>query len=59
MVVGRLGNLVVDREERVEGRHRVLQDIGDLASANFPHLTGPLGNQVLTLKLDAAPHDSG
>ena len=40
MVVGRLGDLLADREQRVQRRHRVLQDHGDRAAADRAHLRG-------------------
>src|SRR5712691_3196253 len=59
MVVRRLGHLVVDGEERVERRHRILEDGRDPPPADPAHLGLALLYQILALELDAAAHDTG
>ncbi len=52
-----LRHLAVDREERVQRRHRILQDDGDLAAADSPQLTLALARQIVALEEDAAADD--
>ena len=40
-------NLLADRQKRVEGRHRVLKDHGDLAAANLRQLPHAHPQQIL------------
>ena len=46
----RLGDLLADREHRVERAHRVLEHAGDLASAQRLQLGEARGEQVATLE---------
>ena len=59
MIVGRLGDLVADGEQRVQRRHGVLQDGGDPTPADRNHLLRALRQQILPFELDAASHDAG
>src|SRR5438093_1577296 len=54
-----LRHLAEDREERVQRRHRVLQDDGDPAAADPPELTLALAREILALEDDRAAHDAG
>src|SRR5215469_6998866 len=56
MVIGRFGDLRVDAEERVQRRHWVLQDHGDLAAPDAAHLARPLCRELLPGEFDAAPN---
>ena len=49
-----LGHLVGDGEHRIEGRHRVLEDHGDLAAAQFAPLTIRKAEQILSVVADLA-----
>jgi len=51
-----LGHEALDREDRVEARHRVLEDHRDLLAADLAHLALVEGEQVAALELDAAAH---
>src|SRR5215510_11209028 len=53
-----LRHLSEDREERVQRRHRVLQDDGDPAAADPPELALALLRQVLALEENRAAHDA-
>src|SRR5262249_15541350 len=55
----RLRHLVADGEERVERRHRVLQDHGDPLAADAAHLRIRLLQEVLALEQDLSAHDPG
>ena len=46
MVIGRLGDLAVDAEQRVQRGHRVLQDHRDLRAADVAHLARPLSSSA-------------
>ena len=59
MIVGRLGHLVVDREQRIQRRHRILEDRRDAPPADAAHLALTLRHEILALQLDAAAHDPG
>src|SRR5262249_49548279 len=59
MVVCRLGHLVIDGEERIQGSHRVLEDRGDLPSADLLHLALGFTGPILRRELDAAANDLG
>jgi hypothetical protein len=54
MVISRFGDLPVDAEERVQRRHRILQDHGDLPAADAAHLARPLCCQLLAVEFYAA-----
>src|SRR5260370_19729981 len=58
MVIGRLRDLGVDAEERVQGGDRIMKDHRDLPTADMAHLTRALLRQLLPGKLDAAPDDA-
>ena len=50
----RLGDLTADGEDRVQARHRLLEDHGDLVAADLVHFVhGQLG-QILTVEEDLA-----
>jgi hypothetical protein len=53
-----LDELVADGEDRVEGGLRVLQDHGDAAAPDAPHLLLGLVEQVLALEADGALDDA-
>ena len=55
----RFGDLAPDRHHRVQGRHRLLKDHGDLSSAIAPHLLCRQLEQILTGKADGAFHPRG
>jgi len=55
----RLTDLVADREERVEGGHRVLQDHRDALAANPAHLVIGLFEKVFSRKQHLAADDAG
>src|SRR5437588_326843 len=57
MVIGGLRDLRVDAEQRVQRRHRVLQDHRDLGAADAPHLARRVMRDVLAGKLDPAADD--
>src|SRR5207244_1272856 len=57
VVIRRLGDLGVDAEQRVQRRHRVLQDHRDLRAAYPPHLARRVVGDVLPGELDAAADD--
>ena len=44
VVVGGLGDLAIDAEQRVQRRHRILQDHGDRTAANAAHLAPRIGS---------------
>jgi hypothetical protein len=50
-----LADLRADRVQRVERCHRLLEDHGDLAAADGPHLALRLPAQVLAAEADHAP----
>lgn len=53
----RLGDLTADGEDRVQARHRLLEDHGDLVAADLVHFVhGQLG-QILTVEEDLAGVD--
>ena len=43
----RFGDLIADREDRVERRHRLLEDEADLGAANLPHVPLAQLEQIL------------
>jgi hypothetical protein len=55
--VDRFADLVADGEERVQRRHRVLQDHGNSFAADPAHLGVGFGQQVLALEHHAAAGD--
>ena len=57
MVIGRLGDLAVDAEQRVQRGHRVLQDHRDLA-ADVAHLALAQHREVLAGELNPAADDA-
>src|SRR5215510_12273384 len=59
MVVSRLGQLIRTEEESVKGSYRVLEDRGNLPSADLLHLALGFTDQILTRELDAAANDLG
>src|SRR5206468_11475569 len=50
VIVGRLSHLVVDREQRIQRRHRILQDRRDPTPADPPHFRLALRDQVLAVE---------
>src|ERR1700675_3261322 len=54
-----LRDLPEDREERVQRRHRVLEDHGNPPAADPPQLALALAGQLLALEHDTPPHDAG
>ena len=58
MVVGRLGDLAVDAEQRVQRRHRILQDHGDRAPADAAHLARVFFVRSSPGEVDAAAGDA-
>src|SRR5712691_11288274 len=54
-----LRHLPPDREERVQRRHRVLEDHGDLSAPDPAQLALALARQILALEDDAPAHDAG
>ncbi|MNX98889.1 hypothetical protein D3C86_1313150 [compost metagenome] len=50
----RLHDLVADGVKRVQGRHRLLENHGDLGPADAPHLAVGHAQQVLALEADGA-----
>src|SRR2546427_4287724 len=54
-----LGDLSEDREQRVQGRHRILQDHGDPPAPDPAELALALAGQVLALEQDASADDAG
>src|SRR5712675_1434686 len=58
MMIGGLGDLPVDAEQRVQRCHRILQDHGNLSAADAAHLARPLCCQLLPGKFYAAPDDA-
>src|SRR5579884_1405824 len=59
VVVGRLADLPVDAEQRVQRRHRVLQDRRDLGAADPAHLALALSDQLLAAEDDRPADDAG
>ena len=59
MVVGGLGDLAVDAEQRVQRGHRILQDHRDHPPADAAHLARGFLRQVLALEGDATAGDAG
>src|SRR5213082_1834367 len=59
MKIGRLGNLVFDRQERVERSHWVLKDHRDTPTTDPQHIALAQLNQVLASEFDAAADDLG
>ena len=55
----RLRHLIPDREERVQRRHRVLEDHRDPLAADPPHLAVGLLEQVFALEEDLARDEPG
>src|SRR5438552_2087629 len=53
-----LRHLSEDGEERVERRHRILQDHGDAPATDAAQLTLALAGQVFSVEDDAASHDA-
>src|SRR6266566_5121374 len=53
-----LRHLSEDGEERVERRHRILQDHGDAPATDEAQLTLALAGQVFSVEDDAASHDA-
>ena len=53
-----LDHLLLDGQHRVEAGHRVLEDHGDLATAQVAHLGLAVGQQVLPVEADAAALDA-
>jgi hypothetical protein len=53
----RLQDLVTDREDRVERRHRLLEDHADPAAADLAHARLGHRHQVLAVEEDPAAHD--
>ena len=52
----RLGDLTADGEDRVQARHRLLEDHGDLVAADLVHFVhGQLG-QILTVEAVSYTH---
>src|SRR6266404_2211826 len=58
MMIGGLGDLPVDAEQRVQRCHRILQDHGDLAATDTAHLAWPLLCQFLPGEFYAAPDNA-
>jgi hypothetical protein len=58
MVVGRLGNLPIDTEQRVQRGHRILQDHRDHAPADVAHLARGFQRQLFALERDATTGDA-
>jgi hypothetical protein len=58
VVVGGLGNLGIDAEQRIERRHRVLQDHGDRAPAQTSHLALALPGKVRAVEADLPADDT-
>src|SRR5438105_13586810 len=54
----RLGDLSEDREERIQRRHRILEDHGDPPAPDPAQLALALAGQVLALEDDAAADDA-
>src|SRR5437667_10635685 len=54
-----LRHLSEDGEERVERRHRILQDHGDAPATDAAQLTLALAGQVFSVEDAAASHDAG
>ena len=54
----RLGDLQPDREQRVERRHRLLEDHRDVAAADLAHLLVVEVEQVAAVEHDAALRDA-
>ena len=50
----RLGDLLADREDRIERGHRLLKDHRDLVAAHLAHLLGIERQKLAPLQLDAA-----
>src|SRR3989449_2338149 len=59
MIVGRLRHLLPDREQRIERRHRVLEDGRDPPPADPTHLRLALFHEIVAVELDAAAHNAG
>ena len=53
----RLGDLVADRQHRIERGHRLLKDHRDLVAANVPHLGFFELHQILSLEGDDTADD--
>src|SRR2546426_6130509 len=53
-----LRHLPEDREERVQGRHGILEDDGDPAATDAPQFALTLAGQILALEDDAPAHDA-
>ena len=53
-----LGNLIADREDRVQRRHRLLEDERDLGAAHRAHLGLGERQQIASPETDAASGDS-
>ena len=54
MDVEHLGDLVADLHDRIERRHRLLEDHRDAIAANTAHLGGRFQQQVVALEQHAA-----
>src|SRR2546427_316677 len=59
MIVGRLGPLLPDREQRIERRHRVLEDGRDPPPADPTHLRLALFHEIVAVELAAAAPNAG
>ena len=57
MLLERLGDLPLDRQHRVQRRHRLLKDHADLAAADLAHLLLGQLQQVAAVEPDFAPGD--
>ena len=55
----RLGDLVADREQRVQRGHRVLQDHRDALAAHMPHLLVGFEDEIFALEQHLAADDPG
>src|SRR5262249_48509183 len=53
-----LGNLVADRIDRIERRHRLLEDDSDLLAADVLHVLRAEWHEVLAAPEDLAPGDA-
>ncbi len=51
---GRFGDLIPDREDGVQRRHRLLEDHGDLVAADRPQLGRREGEEIAALEFDQA-----
>src|SRR2546427_449115 len=59
MIVGRLRHLLPDREQRIERRHRVLEDGRDPPPADPTHLRLALFHEIVAVELAAAAPNAG